>query len=125
MIGKAYSTDLRERVIQLRGEGHSQHGIAQLLKLSVSTVKRYLVRYAATGSVAPTRQKRLAPTLGEAELAILAEQVTAHPEGTLHEHAAWFAERSGRQVSHMTIHRAFRRLGVTRKKRRWVRVNGM
>ena len=125
MIGKAYSTDLRERVIQLRGEGHTQQGIAQMLHLSLSTVKRYLVRYAATGSVAPTEQKRLASTLGEAELAILAQQVKAHPDGTLHEHAAWFGERTGRAVSHMTIHRALKRLGVTRKKRRWVLANAM
>jgi transposase len=123
MIGKAYSTDLRERVIQLRAVGYTQHGIAQLLELSLSPVKRYLERYQATGSVAPTVQKRMAPTLGETELATLEAQVTAHPDGTLREHATWFAERNGRVVSHMTIHRALRRLGFTRKKRQWVRVS--
>jgi transposase len=122
---RAYSVDLRERVIELREAGQTQLSIASLLRLSVSTIKRYLGRYQTTGSVAPTVQKRNAPTLGAAELAVLEDQVQAHPDGTLHEHAAWFAANSGRRVSHMTIHRALRRLGFTRKKRRWVRANGM
>ena len=123
--GKAYSTDLRERVIQLRAEGQTQHGIARLLQLSISTVKRYLVRYQTTGNVAPTVQKRMEPQFGAAEMAILEAQVEAHADGTLREHAAWFAERTGQVVSHMTIHRALRRLGFTLKKRRWVRVSAM
>lgn len=125
MTGQAYSTDLRERVIQQRAAGHSQHGIAKLLQVSISSVKRYLARYQATGSVAPTVQKRLAPTLAETELAVLEAQVIAHPDGTLREHAAWLAASSGRMVSHMTIHRALRRLGFTRKKRRWVPVSAV
>ena len=125
MMGRAYSTDLRERVIELRSDGHTQQGIAQLLRMSLSTVKRYLVRYQATGSVAPTVAKRKQSTLSEAERALLSAQVEAHPSWTLHEHAAGFAQRSGRRVSHMTIHRVLQRLGFTYKKRRWVRVSAM
>ena len=123
MKGRAYSTDLRERVVELRADGHTQQGIAQLLRMSLSTVKRYLVRYQATGSVAPTVAKRKQSTFSEAELAILEAQVEAHPSWTLHEHAAGFAEYSGRRVSHMTIHRTLRHLGFTYKKRQWVRVS--
>src|SRR5579859_2875808 len=43
---------------RLRVDGHTQHGIAQLLRISLSTVKRYLVRYQASGSVAATVAKR-------------------------------------------------------------------
>ena len=123
MMGRAYSTDLRERVVELRADGHTQQGIAQLLRMSLSTVKRYLVRYQATGSVAPTVAKRKQSTFSEAERAMLSAQVEAHPSWTLHEHAASFAERSGRIVSHMTIHRLLRDLGFTYKKRRWVRAS--
>ena len=122
-MGKAYSLDLRERVIRLRTEGYTQQGIAGLLHMSISTVKRYLGRYQTTGSVAATVQRRATSSLGVAELAILEGQVKTQPAGTLHEHANWFAERTGRVVSHMTIHRALKRMGFTRKKRQWVRVN--
>jgi hypothetical protein len=48
---------------------------------------------------------------------MLESQVNAHPDGTLYEHAVWFAERSGRVVSHMPIHRALKRMSFTRQKR--------
>ena len=124
-MGRAYSTDLRERVIELRADGYTQQGIAQLLRMSLSTVKRYVVRYQATGSVAPTVAKRKESTFSEVERAMLTAQVETHPSWTLHEHAAGFAERSGRWVSHMSIHRVLRHLGFTYKKRQWVRVSAM
>jgi len=125
MMGRAYSTDWRERVIELRADGQTQQGIAQLLGMSLSTVKRYLVRYAATGNVMPTVAKRKQSTFSEAELSVVEAQVAAHPSWTLHEHAAAFAQHSGRTVSHMTIHRLLRCLGFTYKKRQWVRVSAM
>jgi len=119
-----YSTDLRERVIGLREKGETQARIAEVLGLSISTVKRYLVRYAQTGSVRARVQGRMKPRLGEAELRIVEAQLEVAPDATLVIHATRFAEQTGMVVSAMCISRAIRRLGWTRKKRRWVRASG-
>jgi len=39
-----YSMDLRKRVLALREKGATQARIGELLGMSISTVKRYLVR---------------------------------------------------------------------------------
>ena len=114
-----YSTDLRERVIALREKGETQGHIAELLGLSISTVKRYLVRYQETGSVAATEQRRMAARLGEAELRVLEAELRAQPDATRQRYAERLAAQTGIVVSPMSIGRAIRRLGWTRKKRRW------
>jgi transposase len=118
-----YSTDLRKRVLALREKGETQARIGELLGMSISTVKRYLVRYAQTGSVAATVQERMKPLLGGTELAIIEAQLEAHDDWTLPKHVEAFAVQSGLRVSAMTMSRAIKRLGWTRKKRRWVRGN--
>lgn len=120
-----YSMDLRKRVLALRENGETQARIGELLGMSISTVKRYLVRYAQTGSVAATVQGRMKPRLGSAELAVIEAQLETHDDWTLAQHAAAFAEHTGLRVSTMSISRAIRRLGWTRKKRRWVRTNAI
>lgn len=118
-----YSVDLRERVIGLWEAGETQGKIATTLRMSISTVKRYLVRYRQTGRVAATVQERMKPRLGEAELKLLETQLATLSDATLSTHAERFAVQTGIVVSASTIGRALRRLGWTRKKRQWVRVS--
>jgi transposase len=120
-----YSTDLRKRVIALREKGETQARIGELLGMSISTVKRYLVRYTTTGSVEATVQGRMKPLLGIAELTLIESQLEAHDDWTIPKHVEAFAKQSGIQVSGMTMSRAIKRLGWTRKKSQWVRVNAI
>lgn len=120
-----YSTDLRKRVLALREKGETQARIGELLGMSISTVKRYLVRYAQTGSVAATVQGRMKPMLGTTELTIIEAQLEAHDDWTIPKHVEAFGASSGIQISAMTMSRAIKRLGWTRKKSRWVRGNAM
>lgn len=53
---KSYSADLRERVVVLRGKGHSGEEVASLLSLSKRTVERYWKRYRETGTVSPKQR---------------------------------------------------------------------
>ena len=124
-MGRAYSTDLRERVVKLRAEGYTQLRIAQVLGMSLNTVKRYLVRYQTTGSVAPKVGKGKPSSISAEARGLLNEQVVAHSSWSLKEHATAFGAAIGRTVSHMTIHRLLKQMGFTRKKRQWVRVNGI
>jgi transposase len=84
--------------------------------MSISTVKCYLVRYAITGNIEATVQGRMRPMLGTAELRLIEAQLEAHDDWMLSKHVAAFAAQSGLQVSAMTMSRAIKCLGWTRKK---------
>ena len=100
------------------GKGETQGRIAEVLGLSMSTVKRYLVRYQQTGKGAATVQGRMQARLGEAELRVLAAELRAQPDAR-QTYAERLAAQTGIVVSPMSISRALRRLGWTRKKRQW------
>ena len=119
-----YSQDLRERVVRLRSSGERLRRIAEVLDISVSSVKRYLKRHQETGSVAATVARRMVPMLGIADLAVIEGQWQAHNDWTLRQHLALFSEQTGRLVSVSTLGRAVARLGWTRKKRQWVPKSG-
>jgi transposase len=58
------------------------------------------------------------PAIGPDDAVALRAQVAAMPDATLAEHCeAWVAAR-GVRVGISAMHRALRRLGITRKKRR-------
>jgi transposase len=88
-----------------------------------STVKRYLQRQEQTGSLARTPIVGGVRSIrGEQEAALVA-QVGAHPAATLAEHCTWWEQAYGVRLSIATMSRAIRRLGWTRKKRRWWRAS--
>jgi len=120
---KAYSLDLRQRAIRLREKGETQARIGELLDISISTVKRYLVRQKEKGSLAATVQKRAQSQLQSAELAVIKDLLIAKNDSTLGQLVVQFAARTGVTVSVATMGRAIRRLGWTRKKRQWVPPN--
>ena len=56
---KSYSEDLRWRAVWLHiAQGMSYQDISRLLFMSERSVQRYMERFHATGTVAPTLQKR-------------------------------------------------------------------
>jgi len=80
---KSYSLDLRDRIVVSRQEGRSLNWIATTFQVSVSSVKRYLARYIATGSAAATQQRYKQPQIrGEYEQR-LAAQVARMADATL------------------------------------------
>ncbi len=50
---KAYSQDLRDKVLRAVDQGHPRQEIVKLLGVSAATIKRYLKQRRETGSVAP------------------------------------------------------------------------
>jgi transposase len=117
---RAYSSDLRERIVRAVDQGRSQREAARLFRVGVSSVKRYLQQRTRTG----TLDRRPIPggprRIGGAQEAVLRARVEAAPEATLAEHCAWWAAQQGQRVSGPTMWRAIRRLEWTRKKGRWV-----
>jgi transposase len=116
---RAYSTDLRERIVRVVAEGQPMREAARRFGVSVSAVKRYVVRQQETGSL----QRKPIPggprKIGHEREAILRERLEAAPDATVLEHCAWWEEHQGQRLSEATMWRAIRRLGWTHKKRAW------
>ena len=110
-----YSVDLRERVIKAWGSGKTQAWLAETFGLSVSSIKRYISRYKATGNVAPTQQGREQPLIKASDAAAIRAMVKRKSEATLAWYCAEWAQLSGVQVSPQTMSRALLRFGLPRK----------
>jgi transposase len=116
---RAYSTDLRERVVRVVADGRPMREAARRFGVSVSAVKRYVVRQQATGSLERTPIPGGPRKISREQDVILLARLQAEPDATVLEHCAWWAEDQGQSVSEATMWRALRRLGWTHKKRHW------
>jgi transposase len=113
---KAYSLDLRTRIVHAVDQGMAQTVAARTFGVSPATVKRYLQRQAA-GTLAPRHSPGRPRVIAAAAEPALQAQLAATPDATLAEHAAQWATDQGVTVSVTTVHRAIARLAWTRKKR--------
>ena len=116
---KAYSVDLRERVVAAVGRERSLAQVAEQFQVSIPTISRWLRRWRTTGDLSPSPR----PGPPSVEMAAPRErvrpQLEARPDATLAEHCRTFAERHGVEVSPATMSRAITRaLGWTRKESR-------
>jgi transposase len=115
---KAYSQDLRQRVLRAIDSGESQIETAETFAVSVPTIKRYLKRRRETGHVLPKAIPGRPAKKGVVLQANLRAQLETHPDATREEHCQLFEASHGIQVSPASISRARAALGWTRKKRR-------
>lgn len=115
---RAYSTDLRERIVRAVASGRTQREAARVFGVSSITVYRYVRQQERAGSLAPKPIPGGARRIGPEHEAALRAHLEAAPEATLAEDCAWWEQTQGTPVSVATMWRAIRRLGWTRKKRR-------
>lgn len=116
---KAYSLDLRQRIVHAVEHGLSPQEVAEQFEVGLTTVKRF-VHLAAAGELVPKTRPGRTRLLGPAAQAALWAQLEAHADATLAEHCALWETSQGVRVSVATMSRAIRRLGWTRKKRHWL-----
>src|ERR1700742_4265081 len=115
---KAYSTDLREKIISAyeSGEG-TLDDIADLFAVGRCTVARILQRFRAGAGLAPKPHAGGYPASLDAKtLALLAQQVELQPDATLNELAQFLKKKARVQVHISTVCRALQKLGLPRKK---------
>jgi|SRR6266567_814979 len=118
MSMKAYSQDLRQRVLRAIDAGASQSQVAETFAISVPTIKRYLKARRETGHVLPKAIPGRPAVIGAALQAGLREQLEHYPDVRREEHCRLWEEKTGIKVSPASISRARAVLGWTRKKRR-------
>jgi transposase len=115
---KAYSQDLRERVLRAVNLGHPRAEIVQLFGVSLATIKRYLKQRREEGHVRPKAIPGRPPKKRAQVEADVLPQLQAHDDATLEQHCALWEQTHGERVSRWTMSRAIKRLGWTRKKSR-------
>lgn len=115
---KAYSQDLRRRVLRAIDQGKSQAEVAETFALSTSTIKRYLQARRESGHVLPKAIPGRPNVKGAALQAGLLEQLRAHSDATREQHCQMWQAIHDVKVSPASITRARQALGWTRKKRR-------
>ncbi len=117
-IPRAYSLDLRERLVRARDAGLAPAEVERTLGVSRSTQRRWQRRVGSEAGLAPGMSPGRPRTITEDDGAALREQVAAHPDATLAQHCVRWAATGKTPVSPATMCRALARLDLTLKKRR-------
>ena len=115
---KAYSLDLRERVLQALDRGLSKADVVRLFRISRATVKRYMSLNRTIGSYAPKTSPGRPRRIDRSNEPALVAQLKATPDAILAEHCATWQQTHHTHVSVATMQRSIRRVRWTRKKRR-------
>jgi len=113
---KAYSMDLRERIVQAVEFGMTKAAAARTFRVNVSTVKVYMKRQ-ARGELAAKVSPGRPPRIRRAQYPDLVAQLDASPDATLEEHCQTWEKAHGTKPSITAMHRAIKRCGWTVKKR--------
>jgi transposase len=113
---RAYSLDLRERVLAVVDAGTPRATVATTFRLSERTIARWVARQRTglpiVGQTGPGRRHGIP----DSALPALRHQLEARPDATLAEHlATWNAQHPA--VSQSALVRAIKRTNWTRKKR--------
>ncbi len=117
---RAYSVDLRERVLAVLDRGMSRAEAMTMFAVSLSTIKRWVHLRRTGAALMPGRSPGRTPRLTTGDLAALRSRLEVAPDATLDAHTTWWNEQHPeRPVSRATIDRAITRLGWSRKKRRF------
>lgn len=116
---RAYSLDLRERIVKAADAGMPKSAIARTFSVCRATVNNYLSLRRATGDIKPRPIPGRPAYVAADDQPALAAQVDASPDATLAEHAASWERSHGVRLSVSAMHRTIVRLDITRKKRRF------
>jgi transposase len=115
---KAYSEDLRLRVVAAVDRGMARSEAARAFGVGRATVKRYLALRRETGRLQPRPRHGPPPSTTVALRAALPTRLRVVPDATLAEHCGWWEQTAGVRFSTATMSRVISKLGWTRKKRR-------
>jgi transposase len=121
---KAYSVDLRTKVVESVRRGISKSETARRFGISRSTVNRYVKRLEEEGSLAPRRRCGKSPKLDERAMRLLEEDLETRPWATHRQRCEFLFGVCAVEVSEATICRTIKRLGHSRKKGLLKQVNG-
>ncbi len=115
-MGRAYSLDLRERVVAAVAAGESCRSVATTFKISVASVVKWSQRFRETGSAAARQMGGNRPYVLSSERDWLLKRLSEQPDVTLRALLAELAER-GITVSYYAVWHFFEHEGISFKKK--------
>jgi transposase len=113
---RAYSLDLRRKVVEAILRGMPKAEAARSFGIGLSTVKRYVGKAHKGKDLAPRRAPGRRRTLDEGAMRLLESDLKERPALTLSQRRSFLERVVGAQVSESTISRAIKRHGWSRKK---------
>jgi transposase len=122
---RPYGLDLRTKILEAyeRGEG-SVRTLARLFGVTPNTVQNYRTRVRVTGRLEPDPHAGgVPPRIDDAHREEVRALVAEKPDATVAELAKLFARRARIRVSRPTMGRVLQALGLTRKKKRFMRTS--
>jgi transposase len=121
---KAYSEDLRKKILQAVDRGMPKSEAARAFGVSRSSVKRYAAARREGRPLAPKKHPGSKPKLDERARKILEADVEERPTITLKDRCRFLEEMVGVSVSESTLSRLLRKMGFSPKEGVWVRQRG-
>jgi len=116
-MSRAFSSDLRQRIVDAISDGISRRAAASIFKVSVATAVRLKQRSDRTGSVEPCRRGRRS---GGGKLGPLHDEiigkVEAQPDITMPDLAIWLETHHGVSADPSNLSKLLCRAGFTYKK---------
>ena len=122
---KAYSEDLRQKIVAVVGRGMPKTKAAHLFGVSLSSVKRYVRMAREGGSLTPKRRSGRTPKIGKYVKKLLEADMRERPAATIADRRRFLERITGIHLSESTVWRALKRLGWSRKKGVCVQRKGM
>jgi transposase len=113
---KAYSEDLRQRVLAALDGGMSRAEAARTFQVSGSSIDRWRAQRCALGHLRPKRSPGRPRKIALSAETRLRAQLSASPDATLPEHIRTWLDQQGASLSRWTMSRAIARLRISRKK---------
>lgn len=116
---KAYSEDLRQKIVQALQRGISKSQAARLFDVSLSSVKRYARIVQRGESLKPRKGSGRPPKVGENEKRLLKEDVRERPTATIRERRLFLESLTAKTFSDPTVRRLLKRMGFSQKNGQW------
>jgi transposase len=117
---RAYSLDLRQRIVAAVQSGLNQKAAADRFAVSTAAVSRYLRQHRdKNGDLSPKPIPGRARGIAMAALLALEQYLKEHPDLTLEQARLWLREQHQIEVSRASVHRTLVWRGWTHKKSRW------
>jgi len=113
---KAYSKDLRQKIVDAIERGMPKAQAARTFGVGISTVKRYATKAQRGEPLEPAKAPGKRPKIDERVSKLLKEDLKERPFVTLSERCDYVEAISGISVSCSTMCRSIARIGSTRKK---------
>jgi transposase len=120
---RAYSEDLRKKIVTAIERGMSKAQTARLFDVSLSSVKRYSTIAREGGSLEPRKSPGRPHKTDQKARVLLEKDVEERPAATISQRRRFLEHITGTTLSDSTVRRLMKRMGFSQKNGVWGRWN--